>query len=162
LLSMIESFLSDKFASDLSRWLACRMLCFSWCFVHLVTPLMRFAYGRRLARFSSCSVGSAFYEQMQKSNWDFTTPDASKFECGSHLPVSPRPPVVPHVVSLLYELLFRPKDEMGDLLLFCSCSSQASFLIWKIEDKFRTSISRLQYDERNSGKKKKKRKKKRR
>ncbi|KRX43066.1 hypothetical protein T05_14340 [Trichinella murrelli] len=141
----LESFLSDKFASDLSRWLACRMLCFSWCFVHLVSPLMRFAYGRRLARFSSCSVGSAFYEQMQKSNWDFTTPDASKFECGSHLPVSPRPPVVPHVVSLLYELLFRPKDEMGDLLLFCSCFSQASFLIWKIEDKFRTSISRVNW-----------------
>ncbi|OUC44145.1 hypothetical protein D917_02283 [Trichinella nativa] len=78
----LESFLSDKFASDLSRWLACRMLCFSWCFVHLVSPLMRFACGRRLARFSSCSVGSAFYEQMQKSNWDFTTPDASKFVSG--------------------------------------------------------------------------------
>ncbi|KRX80756.1 hypothetical protein T06_6573 [Trichinella sp. T6] len=80
------------------------MLCFSWCFVHLVSPLMRFACGRRLAHFSSCSVGSAFYEQMQKSNWDFTTPDASKFaslcvECGSHLPVSPCPPVVPHVLQ---------------------------------------------------------------
>ncbi|KRX21660.1 hypothetical protein T07_8006 [Trichinella nelsoni] len=126
------------------------MLCFSWCFVHLVSPLMRFACGRRLARFSSCSVGSAFYEQMQKSNWDFTTPDASKFaslcvESGSHLPVSPRPPVAFHVVSLLYELLFRPKDEKGDMLLFCSCSSQASFLIWKIEDKFHTSISRVSW-----------------
>ncbi|KRZ15175.1 hypothetical protein T11_14000 [Trichinella zimbabwensis] len=44
---------------------------------------------------------------MHKSNGDFTTPDASKFESGSHLPVSPCPPVAPGVLtSLAYCISF--------------------------------------------------------
>ncbi|KRZ72187.1 hypothetical protein T10_2309, partial [Trichinella papuae] len=98
---------------------------------------MRFVDGLRLARFSSARSAVLFIRTDAQIQRGFH--NARRWFSFARVTLSTCRTGRPHLVSLLYKLLFRSKDEEKEICFFFVVL--APFLILKNEDKFHTSIS---------------------